>query len=356
MNGCQPTPDLSSARKALALFLADAPTNARLVALHDIDADGVAAAVVWLRAMQRMGWNQLQLVLPDRDRNAWTDENRVRVEAARPERLFVLDLGSRAEPVIAGVPTCFIDHHRPEGSPPGDTLISAYTWRPVPNTSWICWDLFSPLVDISDLDWVAVIGTLSDLGERAPFAQIESAKKRYVAKYLKEATTLINAARRAADFYDPEAAVRAILAHRSPKELVLSGSEDVAKLRLARGEVKIALEEAKRAAPVFAGRVALVRLNSRCQVHPLLAQIWRSRLPKYIVIVANEGFSPGRVHFSARSMEGTNVLDFLAGLKEEEDVRWGHGHDQASGGVLPVEQWNALLRKIGFGESVMASD
>jgi single-stranded-DNA-specific exonuclease len=234
-------------------------------------------------------------------------------------------------------------------------LISGYTWQPVPNTSWLIWDLYSPLADLSDLDWIAVIGALSDLGDHGSksWPLVKEAGKRYTAKYLKEATTLVNAARRAARFYDPEAAARALLEHSSPKELVESQSPDVEKLRAARQEVKIALAEAKKAAPVFAGRVALIRLNSPCQVHPLLAQIWRTRLPKYIVFVSNEGFMPGVVNFSVRATEGTNVLDFLGGLKEEEDVRWGHGHNQASGGILPVEQWNALLRRMGFGENAM---
>lgn len=346
--------DLAGAREALGRFLRDAPKSDRTVALHDIDADGVTAGVVWQRAMERLGWTDIARVMPNRERNAWTPKNRDRVRLLKPQRLFVLDLGSQAVSVIEGVPTCFIDHHRPEGVPPGDTLISGYTWQPIPNTSWLIWDLYSPLVDLSDLDWVAVIGSLSDLGDNAPWPLVDEAKKRYSAKYLKEATTLVNAARRAARFYDPEAAARALLEHSSPKELVESASADVEKLRAAREEVKIALAEAKKAAPVFAGKVALVRLNSPCQVHPLLAQIWRTRLPKYIVFVANEGFMPGVVNFSARAAEGTNVLDFLSGLKEEEDVRWGHGHDQASGGILPVEQWNALLRRIGFGENVMA--
>jgi hypothetical protein len=32
-----------------------------------------------------------------------------------------------------------------------------------------------------------------------------------------------------------------------------------------------------------AGALAVVRIHTACQVHPLIAQIWRTRLPKYIV-------------------------------------------------------------------------
>lgn len=137
--------------------------------LHEEDADGVTAGVVLQLVLSRAGFDKVKLVTPDRQRNAWTPANRERVIAAAPDSLFVLDLGSQSEPVIAGVPTCFIDRHRPEGVPPGDTLISAYTWEPIPNTSLLVWELCSSLTDVSDLDWIAAIGTVSDLKDRLDF-------------------------------------------------------------------------------------------------------------------------------------------------------------------------------------------
>ena len=267
-----------------------------------------------------------------------------------------MDLGSQPTPVLDGVPTCFIDHHHPEGCPPGDTLISAYTWNPIPNTSLIVYDLLLPHADMSDLDWVAAIGALSDLGDRAPFALVDAAKKKYTAKYLREVTSLVNAIRRSS-LYNPEAAARALLSHPDPRALYESDSPDVALLRTAREEVKAAMEEARKAAPTFAGPVALVRLNTPCQVHPLIAQSWRTRLPKYIVIVANEGYMPGRVNFSARAAGDTNVLQFLRGFDlGEGEGNFGHGHDQASGGSLPIDRWNLLLEKMGFPPAVQTKN
>jgi single-stranded-DNA-specific exonuclease len=221
-------------------------------------------------------------VVPDRQRNAWTERNRARVREHNPQSLFVLDLGCAGEPVIENVPTCFIDHHRPKGVPPNGVLISGYTWQPIPNTSLMVYELCRAMADVDDLEWIAAVGTFSDLGERAPFEIVERAKGRYTAKWLKEATALVNASRRSS-LYDPEAAARALLAHDSPRALVESTSEDVKGLRRAREEVKSAMNEAKRAAPTFSNNVALIRINTPCQIHPLIAQIWRTRLPKYIV-------------------------------------------------------------------------
>ena len=351
-----PTPDLDTARRAFADFVTPIPRDARVVGLHDSDADGVSAGVVWQRGLERLGFTNVLRLLPDRERSAWSEGNRATVQAAAPDRLFVLDLGSQPHPVLPGVPTCFIDHHRPEGVPPGDTLISAYAWDPIPTTSLLAWDVMGALADVSDLDWIAAVGVLGDLGDSAPFLVLTDAKRKYTAKYLKETVALINAARRASS-YDPESAARALLTHSDPRAFVNSDSADVAAMRVAREYVKAAMEEAKKAAPVFAGQVALIRVHSDCQIHPLVAQIWRTRLPKFIVIAANDAYLPGRVNFSARGAKGVNVLEFLRSLPlPPGEGNFGHGHDAASGGSLPVARWNLLLGAMGFAPDVFAPE
>ncbi|HEX8153153.1 MAG TPA: DHH family phosphoesterase [Thermoanaerobaculia bacterium] len=330
-----------------ASFVEAIPREARVLVFHDFDADGVTAGVVLQRALERLGFTSLMRLTPTRERDAWADVNRALIASARPDALFVLDLGSRAEP-LANVPSCLIDHHRPDGVPPGALLITAYAQDLIPNTSLMVYDLCASLVDVSDLDWIAAIGVLSDLGEKAPFPLIAAVRQRYSMADLKEATALVNAARRASDF-QPETAARALLTHASPREFVKSESAEVAAMRAAREEVQREMAEAKKAAPKFAGNVALIRVHSRCQVHPVIAQIWRTRLPKYIVIVANDGYLPGRVNFSMRSSNHINALDFLRAIDlGDGEGSFAHGHDQATGGSLPLERWNLLLEKLGF--------
>lgn len=329
-------------------FLDRLDRAARTVVFHDADADGVTAGVVLQRALERTGFTDVDRLPPTRERDAWAPSNRALLAARAPRALFVLDLGSRAEPLVDGVPTCLIDHHRPDGTPPGATLISAYEWDPIPNTSLIVYDLAGSVVDVTDLDWIAAVGALSDLGEKAPFPLLREVKARYAMSDLKEVTTLVNAARRAST-YDPEAAARALLAHDSPRALVTSESDDVRALRAAREEVRQAMYYAKKAAPKFSGNVALVQVHSACQVHPIIAQIWRTRLPKYIVIVANDGYLPDRVNFSMRTASDVNLLDFLRAIDlGEGEGSYARGHDQATGGSLPRNRWESLLAKLGF--------
>ncbi len=351
-----PTPNQEAAKKALRRFIENIEKTKRVVCLHDSDADGVTAGVVWQRAMEQLGFTDVKRLSATRERNAFAPETKTIIAAEKPDFLFVMDLGSQPQKIVENVPTCFIDHHRPGGALSVDTLISAYTWNPVPNTSLIVYDLFSALTDLSQYDWIAAIGIISDLGEKAPFELLAAARQKYTAKWLKEAVSLVNAARRAA-VYEPETAAQALLTFTNPKDLVSSDTAQVERLRAAKREVNVELNEARKAAPVFAGKVALIRMNSPCQIHPLIAQSWRTRLPKYIVIAANESFMPGKVNFAARtSADGVSVLDFLRSFKLENvgTGSYGQGHDQASGGVLPIMAWNELLKKMGFPDGAFA--
>lgn len=344
--------ELADARLSFARFVEAIAHDARVVVLHDSDADGVSAAAVLVATLERLGFSTVLPVAPGRERDAWSPPNIERVAAARPDALFVLDLGSREEP-LADVPTCLIDHHRPNGVPPGATLISGYSWRPViPNTSLIVWELCRTMASIDDLDWTAAIGVLSDLGEKAPVRLLERVKERYRMSALKELTTIVNAARRASS-YEPELALGLLRSTRDPAELLKRGSAALMHLQRSRKEVQLELAIAKKAAPVFSGRVALVRVSSPCQVHPVIAQIWRTRLPKYIVIVANDAYLPGRVNFSMRASGDTNLLDFLGGFDlGEGEGSYGRGHDQATGGSVSYEQWNRLLDLLNFPQEL----
>lgn len=126
-------------------------------------------------------------------------------------------------------------------------------------------------------------------------------------------------------------------------------------LRAAQQEVHRAFAEAKRAAPKFSGPVAIVRIHTRCQVHPLIAQIWRTRLSKYIVFCANSGYRDGFVHFSGRCGKEIDLIAFLRDhAPADPGENYGCGHPQAAGGSLPVNVWNAWIAALGFGAEVAA--
>jgi single-stranded-DNA-specific exonuclease len=112
------------------------------------------------------------------------------------------------------------------------------------------------------------------------------------------------------------------------------------------------MDQAKRVPPLVAGDVALLQLDTACQIHPLIAQQWRGRLKDKIVIAANKGYRPGWVHFAARSASGRDLIAFLAEHRPPSaDGRYGNGHAQATGGALPIAAWNDFIAGLGLPQA-----
>jgi single-stranded-DNA-specific exonuclease len=153
-------------------------------------------------------------------------------------------------------------------------------------------DCASAVADVPDLEWIAAISLLSDSGERAAFAELTTAKRAHGLSALREATTLLNAARRCSSG-NAQPALELLLRATWPREISRGDSPEALVLREAHQEVNRAFAEAKRAAPKFSGPLSILRIHTPCQVHPLIAQIWRTRLPKYIVFCANTGYRDG---------------------------------------------------------------
>ena len=132
------------------------------------DGDGVTSGAILAHALRRAG-RPVAVEVTGKGGGAWHPGTAARLLAHRPAALIVADLGCRAEPVLAGVPTCFIDHHRPAGTPPGDLLVTGYGTEPTPTSGLLAWECGKRVADVGDLDWIAAISVLSDLGDAACF-------------------------------------------------------------------------------------------------------------------------------------------------------------------------------------------
>ena len=345
---------LGPARERAAAFLRGLAPAARVVVFCHFDADGLAAGALFGRGLRRMGFTDVRVVHSDRGESAFSTGARERLAALQPDALVVTDLGVQRAGVLPGVPTLYVDHHRPEGEPddPAASVVLAYGWDPIPASAWIAYDLLSPLVDVGDLAWIAAVGTLSDLGEKAPWDALPQIRKRWSGRGLREAVSLVNAARRASAF-DVGTPLRMLMEADGPRAIAEDDALGADCLRAYRAEVQQELAVARRQAPIFsAGQPwALLPVDSGCQVHPLIAQQWRTRLPKFAVMAANRGYLPGIVAFSARTQRTDLVLPALlraTDIGADDEASFGRGHDQASGGHLPPAQFNRLMDALGF--------
>lgn len=346
--------ELPLAQSQFESFVATLEPTKPIVILCDGNVDGLGAATVLWQYLHRHGFDEqnLQVLQPGKGENAFSVATGEIVAKLQPAALFVQDLGIRDQEIVPGVPTLFVDHHRPEGEPLNAVVLTGYRWRPVPTSSLLSYLLCNGQGEVRDKAWVAAIGNLGDLGPEQ--AELQAATREQKQKWLREATTLLNVAKRSSQ---PQAgcaaAFRILNMANSARAIVESETADLKLLRELKIEVQTELNEAKRVAPKFSKteKVALLHFNSPARVHPLLAQSWRGRLKDFVVIAANSGYLPGKVAFSMRTDVAINLLDFLRrkapGLEDEES-EYGHGHDKATGGVITIASWERLVAALGF--------
>lgn len=338
------------ARDAMKAALATFKPGAPVLVVSHFDADGLTAAAILIRSLQQAGTPAQSLVI-GKGESPWDLEVAARIGEWEPGGLIVADLGTRPDPVLPGCPTLVIDHHVPTGKPENAVTISGNGLDPEPTTALLAWWAAGALGDQADLLWLAAVGLIGDMAEGLDFPEMAQAQARWGKTALRDATSLVNAPRRTAAA-DAGPALRLLLAADGPKRITKGEDADVSALRAAKAEVRAAMDTAKRVPPAVIGEVALISLDSPCQIHPLVAQQWRGRLKDKIVIAANAGYRPGWVHFAARSASGRDLIAFLAERRPANaDGRYGNGHAQATGGALRNADWNGFVRELGFPQA-----
>lgn len=307
----------------------------------DHDVDGLASAVLVARTVERLG-GQAHIEPVNRGEHVHVPSYRDRLAARRADAYVVTDMGSREEPLGLPAPTLLIDHHDSDAFPPDAVVVSASRRPPVVPTSYLAFELLCALVALDDLAWLALLGTVADLGAGADFGRVPAWRRAYRSKPVSDAIALLNAARRSAE-HDVATALAVLRAAESPEQIANGSVPGSDRLREQRAEVAAEVARHARTAPKIYGRVALIRIRSRAQIHPLLAARWKTRLAGKIVVVANEDFLPGRVNFAART---TLPLDLITWLKSfplrDAGSEFARGHPAATGGSLDFAQFEAF--------------
>ncbi|MDQ4018809.1 MAG: DHH family phosphoesterase, partial [Actinomycetota bacterium] len=113
-----------------------------------------------------------------------------------------------------------------------------------------------------------------------------------------------------------------------------------------RADVRREYRRALATPPHVKGDVALIRFSSPYQVHPLVATAWSRRLAPRVVLAANDGYLPGRVNFAVRGESG-DLRRLLRGALPDAAGEFAHGHVRATGGSLPPEDFEELVRRLG---------
>lgn len=355
----------------------------RTLIVPDKDADGLSSGAILRRTLVLLGLSPslISAYLLEKGQTVHDDSARKAMTGLNPEFIFVLDQGSRPSGPLVDHEhrAVVIDHHHAleNDHPQGSLHVSACDYPPVATSSLLTYEICRGLHDKvqEECDWLCVMGTHGDLGNSVkwepPFPDMGATFKKYTKKALNEAVSLINAPRRTASYNVP-GAWDALLAAVSPKELLRSEA-----LLAARAEVNAEVERCTHTAPKFSadGRIAVFRISSAAQIHPVIVTRWAGHLSSSkleVVLVANEGYLPGMVNFScriprcARGKEPpVNIIEILrevAGRAEDPTLRerlgdsFARGHKEASGGIVPKGEFDEFIAVLDIGSRGRTAD
>ena len=146
--------------------------------------------------------------------------------------------GTRCRSAVC--PLWWWNHHVPGAPPAGATVISGHGQDPIPTSSLLAFWCAGVLAEAEPWLWLAAVGLIGDMAEKAGFPEMEAAR-RFGVTALRDAATLVNAPRRSASG-DAALALALLMAADGPKDVVSGERPEAAAVLAARAEVKRELE------------------------------------------------------------------------------------------------------------------
>ncbi|KAG4431840.1 hypothetical protein IFR05_012678 [Cadophora sp. M221] len=341
----------------------------------DKDADGLSSGVIIHRTLVTLGLNPklLDVHLVHKGSNIHGDYERKAMSEKKASFVIVLDQGSRGGPPVVDDPdvkAIVIDHHLSDDFPEGAEVVSACHYPPVATSALLTYEICKELhPDVAtECGYLCAIGTHGDLGNTLkwlpPFPDMTETFKNHTKKLLNDCVSYINAPRRTGT-YDVITAWNALLQAKDPKDILSNR-----RLAQARREINTEVEKQTHTPPKFSkdGKIAVLKINSQAQVHPVIATRWAGTLKSKaleIVMVANYGYLPGKVNFSCRiarcARDREPAVNIIESLKAVADLDTGdliqrmgesfaRGHKEASGGIVPTAEFEELCALMKVGE------
>ncbi len=336
--------DLDLISKEFEKEIKDIKRDDKVLILTHVDSDGVSSGAILYKVLKSIGYINLDIIFPSKGENGYSEGVKNKIKEKKVDYLFILDLGSYKTNFDNVKKIILIDHHRPEGVPNDGVLFSSFPPPPYISTSYLTF-LILKKMNLNPKDYIGLIGQVGDYGTEYEAPKIDELFKKYKKKEISYVSSLVNSARRV-KYFDIETSLNYLIESENFSDLLVD-SENKKRLIEYKEIVKNDIDKWKKTKPKFIKNVAIIEINSQNLIHPVIAQIWRNVLEKYIIICANFGYIEGKVSFSMRTSLNISLLDFLRNFLEpsiEEDL--GFGHERATGGIVSIEKWNEFINKI----------
>ena len=189
-------------------FVRSFEASDRIAILHDSDADGISAAVICARAIERLRGSPPDLVITQKKRMVSIEKDTVKkLRQNQVNKFITLDLAVDQDPrefrpIEKFAEILVIDHHKVYNDLSSKRTVfikaSELSKKVEPSkyaTSKLVFDLFSRVPDLHDLDWVACVGMVGDFSVNAwkSFVRHVLKTKKLSMSQIKGCTELVNA-------------------------------------------------------------------------------------------------------------------------------------------------------------------
>lgn len=340
-------------------FIGSIAPKDRVAVIHHTDPDGVCSGVIISKVVERVRGKKINLRINQyHAAHRILDETIKQLKRKKINKVITTDLATDEDPanirkLAKFADILIIDHHPVLHKFPLKNVIvikSKLISEKSPYcASKMCYDLGSLVTDISDLDWLAVVGSIGDIATGPWKRWVSSVFKKYNVKLKKnlfdtkfgEISKIISSAE--------------TFSHKNVKECFkvlysAKGYKDVIKSRLGRFKKKIDTElnyyidNFKKLAHVD-GDLIYYEIQPRYNIKSPLSTILGLKYPSKTVFIVDITKNPVRI--SARSQRAKVKVNkiIISSMKCIKDA-YGGGHAVSSGAVVPKKDYKKFKERI----------
>ncbi len=335
-------------------FIRDIKKNSKVLIVHHSDADGCCSGEILCRSLRSRGIKKVSFVSPKLNPYI-TDEIKKKISKEDPDVVLVADMGTDSLRYLEGLGAERIvgmfDHHRVFSSFPKEIAHINPNLLNIPQSlnpsaSYLIYRACKKLS--KEADWLAVVGSIGDKGERKIWGLVEEVAQKYKTSF----ESLRTCAKRidAAEAYKPgsaSVAISALSECRFPECLASGEGKNAKKLALwekrVREEINRLVQEHVKDAEFFENpKLIVYEIRTPYGIKGDVANVLQELYPDHSTLVYSR--SKGKVRLSMRSSIAdlaSAVRDAAVGIEGT-----GGGHPRASGAEVAEKDFQKFLNNL----------
>lgn len=335
-------------------FISGIKKNSKVLIVHHSDADGCCSGEILGRALRSRGIKKISFVSPKLNPYI-TPEIKKKISKENPDVLLVADMGTDSLRYLEGLGAEKIvgmfDHHRVFNSFPKEIAHVNPNLLNIPqslnpSTAYLIYRSCKKFC--KEIDWLAVVGSIGDKGERKIWGLVEEVAQKYKTSF----ESLRTCAKRidAAEAYKPgsaSVAISALSECRFPECLASGEGKNAKKLALwerrVREEInRLVQEHVKNAEFYEEPKLIVYEIRTPHGIKGDVANVLQELYQDYSTLVYTR--AKGRVRLSMRS----SITDLSAAIRDATAGidGTGGGHPRASGADIAEKDFQKFLNNL----------